>query len=135
MFGGALAGAAALALLPLASSAGPMIATGLLLAVGTAAFSTGSWAAVVDEVSAHDSGRLLGFTQLGTAGAAAAAGGFGVVIDAGGALFPGGGYAIAFGLAAVCAAAGGILAWRTLSPNRIGWRGEATAATAGASLK
>lgn len=135
MLTGALTGAAALALLPWAPALEPMIAVGLLLAAGTAAFSTASWAALVDEVTGADSGRLLGVAQLGTAGAAAAAGAFGVVIDVGAAVVPGAGYAIAFGVAAACAATGGLLAWRTLGPRRVVWGGEAAAAPAGVSLE
>jgi hypothetical protein len=62
---------------------------------------------LADLTATADAGRLLGIAHLGTAGAAAAAGAFGILIDAAG-------YGLAFGLAAACSLAGGLLAWRMI---------------------
>ncbi|MCA1587687.1 MAG: MFS transporter [Chloroflexi bacterium] len=103
--GGALA-AAGIGLLPLASSIEPVLLFGGLMALGTGAFASASWALLADLTSDGESGRLLGIAHLGTAAAAAAAGAFGLVIDAGG-------YGVAFLLAALVTLMGGLL---------LGWR-------------
>jgi hypothetical protein len=90
-----------------------ILALGSLMAVGTAAFGAGSWAALADETDGLRSGRLLGIANVGTAGAAAAAGLFGPMIDAAERLVPGSGYASAFTVAGAAAGLGGILAWST----------------------
>ena len=110
--GGVVAGVG-IGLLPTAGSVEMVLAFGALMALGSAAFSAASWAALSDMTPSADAGRLLGLANLGTAGAAAAAGAFGLLIDAGnagGGLF---GYALAFGLAAASALVGGSLAWRS----------------------
>ena len=99
--GGAIA-AVGIALLPLATSVEAVIGFGALLAVGSAAFSAGSWAALADETQGADSGRLMGIANVGTAGAAALAGAFGSVID-------GPGFGVAFAIAAAAAAIGGVV--------------------------
>ena len=103
MFAGAAVGAAGIGLLPLASSLEAVLAFGALMAVGTAAFGSASWAALADVTAGSEPGRLLGIAHLGTAAAAAAAGAFGLLIDAAG-------YGAAFGVAAMCAVAGGVIA-------------------------
>jgi MFS family permease len=109
--GGALA-AAGIALMPLAPSIELVWAFGALMAVGTAAFSAASWAMLADAAHPSESGRLLGLAHLGTAGAAAMAGLFGLLIDAAG-------YGVAFPAAAVLTLAGGLVAWRgAASPRR-----------------
>lgn len=107
--GGALA-ALGIGLLPLASSIELIVAFGALMAIGSAAFGSASWARLADLTPSADSGRLLGIAHLGTAGAAAAAGLFGLVIDAAG-------YEVAFPFAALFTVAGGFMAWRTAAPN------------------
>ena len=107
--GGALA-AGGIGLLPFASSLELVILFGSLMALGTAAFSSASWALLTDVASPVESGRLLGIAHLGTAGAAAAAGLFGPVIDAAG-------YGIAFSLAALFALGGGLVALRSAMPD------------------
>lgn len=109
--GGALA-AVGIALLPGAGSMPLILAFGALMALGTAAFNAGSWAALTDLTAPTDAGRLLGLANLGTAGAAAAAGAFGLLIDAGNADGGANGYLVAFEVAAACTLIGGVLAWR-----------------------
>ena len=91
--------------MPTAGSLELVVLYGALLALGTAAFGAASWAMLADLSASPRSGELLGVANLGTAGAAAAAGAFGVLIDAAG-------YGPAFLLAAACSVAGGLLAFR-----------------------
>jgi hypothetical protein len=111
MQAGGLLGATGIALVPFAPTIGALMLVGLLIAAGSAAFSSGSWALLSDLAAGSESGRLMGFAHLGTAGAAAAAGLFGLVIDAGERLSAGSGYTAAFAVAAGAALLGGLL-WR-----------------------
>lgn len=104
MFVGGLLAAIGIGLLPTVTSLESMLAFGALMALGSAAFGSASWAALGDLTATPDAGRLLGIANLGTAGAAAAAGAFGILIDAGG-------FGPAFLIAAACSLAGGALAW------------------------
>lgn len=104
--------AVGIALLPAAGSMPAILAFGALMALGTAAFNAASWAALTDLTPPADAGRLLGLANFGTAGAAAAAGAFGLLIDAGNAGGAANGYLFAFEIAAACALLGGVLAWR-----------------------
>jgi MFS family permease len=103
MVGGGLVGAAGIALVAVAGSTVALLAAGSLMAVGSAAFGSASWALLADLSPAPRAGGLLGIANLGTAGAAAGAGGFGAVIDVAG-------FGAAFGLAAACSVAGAIVA-------------------------
>ncbi len=107
MLAGGLLAAAGVAFLPASTSMEAILGFGGLMALGSAAFGSASWAMLADLTARADAGRLLGIAHLGTAGAAAAAGAFGVLIDAAG-------YGLAFGLAAACSLAGGLLAWRMI---------------------
>ena len=109
--GGALA-AIGIGLLPSAGSMPSILAFGALMALGTAAFNVASWAALSDMTAAADTGRLLGLANFGTAGAAAAAGAFGLLIDAGNAGGGASGYLLAFEIAAACTLLSGALAWK-----------------------
>jgi MFS family permease len=81
--GSVLAAAGVLLLVPAAGLAG-VLAGGLVMSVGTAAFVTANWAATTGLVPAAEAGRLMGIANLGTAAAAAAAGLFGPLLDAAG---------------------------------------------------
>ena len=105
MLVGGVLGAVGIALLTTATSLELVLAFGALMALGSAAFGSASWAMLVDLTASDDAGRLMGIANLGTAAAAAMAGTFGLLIDAGG-------FEPAFILAAVCSMAGGLLAWR-----------------------
>jgi MFS family permease len=89
-----------------------LILLGALVAVGSAAFSAGSWATLTDLAEGDDAGRLLGLASWGTAGAAAAAGLAGPLIDIGERAGPGAGFVTAFLLAGLLAVVGGVLGWR-----------------------
>ena len=103
MVAGGVIGAAGIGLLAVASSLEAVLAFGALMAVGTAAFGSASWAMLADVTDSAQTGRLMGLANLGTAGAAAMAGAFGILIDAGG-------FGPAFVVAAACTLAGGSLA-------------------------
>lgn len=75
-----------------------ILAGGILMSLGTAAFVTANWAATTDLVSPADAGRLMGLANLATGGAAACAGLLGPLIDVGG-------FAPAIGLAAAATTA------------------------------
>ena len=78
-----LSAAGIVALIPSAGVAGVLIG-GSLMSAGTAAFVTANWAALTDLAPGPDAGRLMGIANIGTGGAAAAAGLLGPLIDAGG---------------------------------------------------
>ena len=78
-----LAAAGIASLVPSAGVAGILIG-GSLMSAGTAAFVTANWAALTDLAPGPDAGRLMGIANIGTGGAAAAAGLLGPLIDAGG---------------------------------------------------
>ena len=103
IIGGAL-GAAGIGLLPTAGSLDGVLGFGALMALGSAAFGSASWAMLGDLTASADAGRLMGLANFGTAGAAGGAGAFGLLIDAAG-------FGPAFLLAAACTLAGGALAW------------------------
>jgi MFS family permease len=104
MLGGGAIGAIGIGLLPAAGSLEAVLVFGALMAVGSAAFGSASWAMLADLTRSAHAGRLMGLANLGTAGAAAAAGLFGFAID-------GMGFGPAFALAAASSLAGGALAW------------------------
>lgn len=81
--GAALAGAGILLLVPAAGMPG-LLAGGLLMSLGTAAFVPANWAATTRLVAPADAGRLMGIANLGTGLAAAAAGILGPLIDTAG---------------------------------------------------
>lgn len=104
MLAGGGMGAVGIGLLPTVGSLEAVLGFGMLIAIGSAAFGSASWALLADLTPAPDAGRLMGLANVGTAGAAAAAGLFGLVVD-------GAGFPAAFHVAALCSLAGGVLAW------------------------
>lgn len=103
---GGLIGAVGMAALAGADGMASILAAGGLMAIGSAAFGAGNWAILADASAEGRSGRLMGIANVGTAGAAAAAGLFGPVVD-------NAGFAVAFGVAAGLAVLGGLIGWRT----------------------
>ena len=117
MIAGALLGAAGALLLIWAGSYALILAFGALLSLGSAFFSAGSWALLADLVPKDESARYFGLANLSTAGAAAAAGLFGPLMDAAGRIAPGSGYSVLF-MAAALAFLASILPMRRL----INWK-------------
>lgn len=97
---GSLASAGGALLLSVAAGTTEIAVAGGLMAVGSAAFAAANWALTADLAPNDEAGRFLGLANIGTAGAAAAAGLVGPVIDwsRGAAI---GGYSLAFVIAAV----------------------------------
>lgn len=101
MTAGAVISAISALLLTWANSSGEILLFGGLMSVGSAAFAGGSWALLADLVPRAQSARFFGLANFGTAGAAAAAGLFGPVIDWADAIVPGSGFSALFILASV----------------------------------
>lgn len=90
--GALLSMAGVLLLMISASSAWQMLLFGGLMALGSGAFATANWAMSADLAPAQEAARFLALANFGTAGAAAAAGLFGPLVDAANASSPGLGY-------------------------------------------
>jgi MFS family permease len=101
MFAGALLSAIGVFLLIIASNQLQLILFGSLMALGSAAFAGANWALTADLVPPEEAARFFGLANFGTAGAAAAAGLFGPLIDWANGQADGSGYTLLFGLAAV----------------------------------
>jgi MFS family permease len=100
MLMGATVSAVGAVLLVMAGSALQMLLFGTLLALGSAAFSTGNWALAADLAPQGEAARFLALANFGTAGAAALAGLFGLLIDLGNRLAAGAGFIALFAAAA-----------------------------------
>lgn len=81
---------------------------GSLLSLGSAAFASANWAMTADLSPSAESARFFGLANFGTAGAAAAAGLFGIVIDGANRLSPGWGYSALFLAATLASLAAGV---------------------------
>jgi MFS family permease len=101
MIAGAICSAVSALMLVWAGSAGQILLFGGLMSIGSAAFAGGSWALLADIVPKDESARYFGLANFGTAGAAAAAGLFGPVIDWVDGIFPGMGFSVLFILASL----------------------------------
>ena len=99
MMAGAILSAISALSLVWADSAGQILLFGGLMSLGSAAFAGGSWALLADLVPRDQSARFFGLANFSTAGAAAAAGLFGPVIDGVERLYPGMGFSVLFILA------------------------------------
>jgi MFS family permease len=106
MLVGAAASATGVGLLVTARAPGAVLGFGGLMAVGSAAFSAANWARTADTAPPAEAGRYLALANVGTAGAAAAAGLLGPLVDRGGA-GPGGGYGTLFATCALLFTASG----------------------------
>jgi MFS family permease len=105
---GALLSAAGVGLLITATSSWDILLFGGLMAVGSATFSTANWALVADLAPPAEAARFLGLANIGTAGAAAAVGLLGPVVDWANASSPGDGYTTLFVAAIVAFLASGL---------------------------
>jgi len=81
MLGGAAASALGVFLLIMANSSGTILLFGGLMAAGSAAFAGANWAMTADLAPPEEGARFFGLANFGTAGAAAAAGLFGPLVD------------------------------------------------------
>jgi len=102
---GALSSAAGVLLLMPADSGLQIFLFGSLMALGSAAFAGANWALTADLAPSGEAARFFGLANIGTAGAAAAAGLFGPLVDWGNARAPGAGYTALFIVAALACAA------------------------------
>jgi MFS family permease len=102
--GAALSAAGALAL-GTATSTWQALAFGGLMAAGSGAFSSASWAMMADLVPREEAARYFGLANFGTAGAAACAGLLGPLVDWGNGVAPGGGYVALFAASSLAFAA------------------------------
>jgi MFS family permease len=107
LFGAGLSAAGVL-LLVVASTLFQIFVFGALLAVGSGAFAAANWALTADLAPREEAARYMGLANFGTAGAAAAAGLAGPLVDWGNAQGTGAGYvalflgaAVAFGASAL----------------------------------
>jgi MFS family permease len=71
------------------------------MSLGSAAFAGGSWAMLADVVPKDGSARFFGLANFSTAGAAAAAGLFGPVVDGVDRIYPGMGFSVLFAAASL----------------------------------
>ncbi|HXH20963.1 MAG TPA: MFS transporter [Dehalococcoidia bacterium] len=114
---GAYLGAGGIALLVVARSQASLFGFGALLALGSGLFTAGNWAQAADLAPQEERARFMALANLGTAGAIAAAGLLGPVIDAGNAASDGLGYDLLLAVAAASVFASA-LAVRPLAPSR-----------------
>lgn len=110
MMVGAILSMTGVLLLTFVNALSSIMLAGGLMALGSAAFSAANWALTSDLVPPGEGARFMGVANFGTAGAAAAAGLFGLVVDKANASIAGAGYpalfvlsAAAFGLSIVAA--------------------------------
>jgi MFS family permease len=120
---GVLLSTAGILLLALASSAALIFVFGSLMALGSAAFASANWALTADVTPEGEGARFFGLANIGTAGAAAAAGLLGPVVDWGNASSPETGYTALFMVAGLACAASalalrGIAMPRALPPDQ-----------------
>jgi MFS family permease len=114
--GAALSGAGAL-LLIWSATAGAILFAGSLMGLGSAAFAGASWALTADLAPPDQAARFFALANFGTAGAAAAAGLFGPLVDAADGIAPGLGFPALF-VGCALAFAGSILAVRRIGISR-----------------
>ena len=101
MIAGSILGGISAILLVWAGTTAQILLFGSLMSIASAAFAGGSWALLADLVPRDQSARYFGLANFGTAGAAAAAGLFGPLMDWSDRLSPGSRYDILFVAAAV----------------------------------
>jgi len=107
-------------LLVFARAVPAVLAFGALIGMGTGIFLSANWALATDLIPQEEAGKYLGFTNLATAGAGAAARLPGPLIDGINALRPGAylGYPALFLLASASALLGTLLVLRIRRPAR-----------------
>jgi len=92
---------------------------GSLLSLGSAAFTGANWALTADLAPKEEAARFFGLANFGTAGAAAAAGLFGPLMDGANRLAPGSGFPLLF-LAATASFLASLCAlWPMIGANHV----------------
>jgi MFS family permease len=114
--GAALSGLGALLLIA-AGDATAILLAGSLMGLGSAAFAGANWAMTADLAPREEAARFFALANFGTAGAAAAAGLFGPLVDVADRLSPGSGFPALF-VACALAFAGSALAVRRINVPR-----------------
>jgi MFS family permease len=114
---GSLLSAAGVFLLIWARSETQILLFGSLMGMGSAAFAGANWALTADLAPEAEAGRFFGLANVGTAGATAAAGLFGPLVDWGNRMQPEAGYTLLF-VSAVGAFLTSILALRLVAAAR-----------------
>lgn len=95
LFGAIVSGIGVLAYI-FAVSLGQLVFFGGLLSLGSAAFISANWAMTADVVPKSEAARYFGLANVGTGGAAAAAGLFGLLVDGVNRSIPGAGFTALF---------------------------------------
>lgn len=109
MAGGAVFNALGTLLLITAVTPLQILLFGSLMSLGSAAFASANWAMTADLVPPDEAARFFGLANFGTAGAAAAAGLFGVLIDGANQLAPGSGFPALFVAASLASLASALV--------------------------
>lgn len=117
MVAGTVLSASGTLLLTVASTQVQILLFGSLMSLGSAAFASANWAMTADLSPPSESARFFGLANFGTAGAAAAAGLFGILVDGANRLVPGSGYPALF-LAATLASLASALALLAVKRSR-----------------
>ena len=116
MLAGSVLSGAGVLLLALAGSQWQMFLFGSLMAVGSAAFTGANWAMTADLTPPEEAGRFFGLANIGTAGAAAAAGLLGPLVDWGNRTDADAGYTALFSAAALAFAGSAVVLRKVTAP-------------------
>lgn len=109
MIAGAVLSTAGVLWLTFAGNSLQILLAGGLMALGSAAFASANWACTADLVPPSEAARFFGLANLGTAGAAAAAGLFGPLVDWGNGVTAGAGYSALFVMSALAFATSAVV--------------------------
>jgi MFS family permease len=113
---GAVLSAGGALLLIVAGTSTHIVLFGGLMAVGSATFASANWALIADLAPSEEAARFYGLANVGTAGAAAAAGLFGPLVDWGNASTAGLGYTLLFVASAVALISSAVVLRGTVGP-------------------
>jgi MFS family permease len=119
MLAGAVVSALGALLLIVAGSTAHILLFGGLMAVGSAAFAGANWALIADLSPPAEAGRFYGLANVGTGGAAAAAGLVGPVVDWANGITPGAGYTALFVASALAFLASALALRRIAMPSEL----------------
>jgi MFS family permease len=117
MLGGAALSALGVLLLIQAENNISILIFGGLMALGSAAFAGANWALTADLAPPAQAARFFGLANIGTAGAAAAAGLLGPLVDRANGIAPESGYTVLFVLSALAFLASAFSLRRVVAPS------------------